>query len=114
MKTLAPELLAEITRRLVAEFQPEQIYLFGSHAWGQPTDDSDVDLMVIVTANDQRPIERMTRARRALSGLRGPKDILVKTRAEFDRFSGVIASLEAKVLREGRELYHASRKESHA
>jgi len=39
MKTVPPELLAEITRRLVAEFQPEQIILFGSHAWGTPNEE---------------------------------------------------------------------------
>ena len=36
MKTIDPSLLEEITRRLVAEFEPEQIILFGSHAWGMP------------------------------------------------------------------------------
>ena len=48
MKSLPTGLLAEMTRRLVAEFHPERIILFGSHAWGKPTDDSDVDLFVIV------------------------------------------------------------------
>ena len=32
------------TPRLAEEFHPEKIWLFGSHAWGQPDDDSDVDL----------------------------------------------------------------------
>ncbi len=45
MKAVSHELLAEMTRRLVAEFQPEQIILFGSHAWGTPNEDSDVDLL---------------------------------------------------------------------
>jgi len=40
MKTIPVELLQEITRRLVAEFEPEQIILFDSHAWGIPGDDS--------------------------------------------------------------------------
>ncbi len=30
------------------EFHPEKIILFGSHAYGRPTPDSDVDLMVIL------------------------------------------------------------------
>ncbi len=34
---VSDEVLAEMTRRLVQQFQPEQIILFGSHAWGQPT-----------------------------------------------------------------------------
>ena len=46
MKIVSDELLHEMTRRLVAEFQPEQVILFGSHAWGTPNEDSDVDLLV--------------------------------------------------------------------
>jgi len=33
---------------IVAEFQPQRIILFGSHAYGKPTPDSDVDLLVIL------------------------------------------------------------------
>jgi uncharacterized protein len=48
VKTLTSGLLEQATEGLKAEFQPEAIYLFGSHAWGTPTHDSDVDLLVIV------------------------------------------------------------------
>jgi hypothetical protein len=34
MKTLSGKLLETITDRLVAEFQPERVILFGSRAWG--------------------------------------------------------------------------------
>lgn len=105
MKSIPQGILQEITQRLVAEFQPEQIFLFGSHAWGMPDEDSDIDLMVIVSQSDARPIERAVRARRCLRGIRMPKDILVKTRVEFDKFSGVYASLEAQILRRGKVLY---------
>jgi len=50
------DLLQTATERLVAEFQPEEIYLFGSRAWGVPRSDSDVDLMVIVPHSDERPV----------------------------------------------------------
>lgn len=40
--------LAEIVRRLVAAYQPERIYLFGSVARGDNGPDSDYDLLVIV------------------------------------------------------------------
>ena len=42
------EAIAEATRRLIAEFQPQQLWLFGSYAWGVPTDESDLDLLVVV------------------------------------------------------------------
>ena len=85
MKTLDDSLLQTATQRLVAEFQPEQIWLFGSHAWGQPHEDSDVDLLVVVPRSDETPIRRSQRAHRCLRGLRMPKDVLVETRQEVDR-----------------------------
>jgi predicted nucleotidyltransferase len=48
--------LAEIVRRLVAAYQPERIYLFGSAARGDSGPDSDYDLLVIVP--DEAPPER--------------------------------------------------------
>jgi len=33
---------------IAKEFRPERIILFGSYAWGQPTPDSDVDLLVVL------------------------------------------------------------------
>ena len=105
MKTLAHTLLQTATQRLVAEFQPEEIWLFGSHAWGRPTDDSDVDLMVIVPRSDERVIKRMQRAHYCLRGLGFPKDVLVPTRAEVDRYKHLRASLFHQVLAKGRKLY---------
>ena len=35
-------------QRIVSELKPEKIILFGSYAYGNPTPDSDVDLLVIM------------------------------------------------------------------
>ena len=43
--------IAELTQRIVNEFQPERIILFGSYAHGEPRSDSDVDLLVILSAS---------------------------------------------------------------
>jgi predicted nucleotidyltransferase len=72
---IQPGLLEQAVERLKSEFQPEQIWLFGSHAWGTPTEDSDVDLMVIVPTSDERPIRRMQRAQRCLRGIGFAKDV---------------------------------------
>ncbi len=98
-------ILQEMTRRLVAEFQPCQIYLFGSHAWGKPNEDSDVDLLVIVPDSEESRMERGLRARTCLSDLRVAKDILVETQAEVDWASRVYASLESEILECGVKLY---------
>jgi predicted nucleotidyltransferase len=108
MKSVPKDLLDEITRRLVAEFQPEEILLFGSHAWGTPDKDSDVDLLVIVPHSDAMPPQRAARAYRCLRGLRVPAEILVKTRAEVERYRHVRASLERQILTKGKLLYGRS------
>ena len=105
MKTLDTGLLQTATQRLVAEFQPEQIWLFGSHAWGTPTEDSDVDLMVVVRESDERSIRRMQRAHHCLGDLDMSKDVFVQTRAEFDRYRHLRASIQHRILQSGRKLY---------
>ena len=94
-------ILQEMTRRLVAEFQPTQIFLFGSHAWGQPTEDSDVDLLVIVPSSEKSPRERRLQARRCLRDLSTPKDILVETQAEVERANCIYTTLESEILERG-------------
>ena len=105
VKTIPSGLLEKVVERLKAEFQPEEIYLFGSHAWGAPTDDSDVDLMVIVRDSSEKTIRRMQRAHRCLSGLGFSKDVLVPTRAQVNRYKHLRASLFHQVLAKGRKLY---------
>jgi predicted nucleotidyltransferase len=95
----------EIVDRLVEEFKPEQVILFGSYAWGTPSPDSDVDLLVILDKSEQRAIEREIRAHICLQGLTTPKDILVRTREEVEYFKEVVASLEHQILSRGRVLY---------
>jgi predicted nucleotidyltransferase len=105
MTSLVPELLDEVTQRLVAEFQPEQIILFGSQVWGTPDEGSDVDLLVILSHSDATPSERALRAYRCLGALKLPVDVLVKTRAEVERFRRVPAALERAILERGQVLY---------
>ena len=48
MPPINEELIKEIKNRIVSEVHPEKIILFGSYAYGTPTKDSDVDLLVIM------------------------------------------------------------------
>ena len=105
MKKLNANILKDMTSRLVKEFSPEKIILFGSHAWGNPNQDSDLDMMVVVSDSDERPSKRAQRAYRCLRGINVPKDILVKTSKEINKFIKVKASLEAEVMERGKVLY---------
>ena len=107
METIAADLLQEIVQKLVSGFHPDKIILFGSYAWGEPKEDSDIDLLVIVPGSEESPIQRAARAHRCLRAIGVPMDLLVKTQAEVDRFSSVYASLEAEILERGKVLYES-------
>src|SRR5260370_9926999 len=79
MRIIPQGLLEKAVERLKIEFQPEQIWLFGSHAWGTPTEDSDVDLMVIVSQSAEPAIKRAQPAHLSLRGIASPKALLVPT-----------------------------------
>lgn len=64
-----------------------------------------MDLLVILSYGDLSPTRRAMRAHRCLQGLNVPKDILVRIRAEVDRFCHVPASLEHQIFERGTVLY---------
>jgi predicted nucleotidyltransferase len=105
METTAADIVPEIVRRLVDKFDPEEIILFGSRAWGQPRSDSDYDLFVVVSDNGEPPLKQAVKAHSCLRGLGISKDVLVITRERYDRLSRVPASLEAKIRNQGVVLY---------
>jgi predicted nucleotidyltransferase len=105
MNTVSEEILQKVTGRLEAEFHPEEIWLFGSHAWGEPDEDSDLDILVVVPQSAELPVQRAQRAHRCLRGLGIAKDVIVKTRQELERFRHVRSSLEAEILERGRLIY---------
>ena len=98
-------ILNDMTKRLVAEFDPDQVILFGSYAWGIPGKDSDVDLYVIVPMSNERPLRRAYRARVCLGDVKIAKDVLVRTREESEKYRHVYASLENQIFEKGRVLY---------
>ncbi len=99
--------LAEIVRRLVAAYQPERVYLFGSVARGEAGPDSDYDLLVVVP-DDASPERRGSRlAYEVLWGTDTAADVIVWRRTPFERRARVVCSLPATVLREGKVLYAA-------
>lgn len=91
--------------RLIAEAaQPEQIVLFGSHARGDASAGSDVDLLVIEPHVSDRARE-MVRLRRLLRPLRVPFDVLVYSRDEVEHWGRQPGSALYWALKEGTVVY---------
>lgn len=103
-----PRDLEKIVDRLSRHFKPELIYIFGSVARGDNTEDSDYDIMVVVTDSDLPQYRRHQQARRIVQDIPRAKDILVWTRDEFYSRVPLQASLPAKIVKEGKLLYRAA------
>ena len=103
--TITETTLTEIARRLVATYHPEQIVLFGSHAWGEPDEDSDVDFPVVVSESTEPAYRRASVGYRSLFGLGVPCDVWVRTREEVLREAPLSTTLTHKINREGRVLH---------
>lgn len=90
---------------LVEQFHPEQVILFGSYAYGEPTEDSDVDLLVVKDTG-KSPVSEATRIRRALRHLRHtvsnlPLDIMVRAPDDLRARIAHGADFHEEIVRKG-------------
>ena len=94
--------------RIVQGFRPLRVILFGSWARGTANQWSDVDLLVIFPALDDKR-EMAINIRRSLDELSVCKDILVSTPDEISRRGHIIGSVLRSALRDGKVLYEQGR-----
>jgi predicted nucleotidyltransferase len=101
-------ILAEIVRRLVLEFHPTRVFLFGSRARGDAEEGSDYDLLVILSTMEM-PGHRLAQKahQHALRGIPAPVDVVFFTEKKFEERKTVIGSLPETAIYEGKELYVA-------
>mgnify|MGYP006299716289 CR=1 FL=1 len=101
-------LLKSMTEDIVDEVHPEEVILFGSHARGSENSRSDVDFLVVVPDDEttRHSRRRITgRLYRRLASFPVPKDILVFTREEVERWRHVSGHVISTGLNEGKRLY---------
>src|SRR4051794_20450050 len=70
--------------RIAAGFRPRRIVLFGSYACGNPTPDSDVDLLITRQRCSMSPLTAAGRMRVAL-GVPFAMDLIVRSEADIRR-----------------------------
>jgi len=88
------------------QFRPRKIILFGSYAYGKPTEDSDVDLLVIMDRTRDRG-ERMSLRIRHAVPRDFPMDLLVRTPAEVAKRLRWDDFFIREIVEKGKILYEA-------
>src|SRR2546423_1012109 len=91
---------------IVEQFKPQRIILFGSYAYGSPTDDSDVDLIVIMRRNLRQSRRPSLQIRRRISA-GFPVDVLVREPGEIARRLRWQDSFIREVVEKGLVMYEA-------
>ncbi|WP_079291201.1 nucleotidyltransferase domain-containing protein [Cylindrospermopsis raciborskii] len=107
VKMRIAELLVKIIARLKIALNPEQIILFGSHAYGEPSEESDIDLLIVVANSNEPRYRRARQAYKVLQNIGVPIDVIVMTREEVERKLNVPSSLVSRIIHEGKLLYEA-------
>ncbi len=100
----ADQMIEQIKEAIVEHFQPQTIVLFGSHASGHPTLDSDIDLFIVMPSS-LRPDKRARQVRSILTPCPVPLDIVVYTPEEVETFGPLKGSFAYEVLQKGRVIY---------
>ncbi len=98
--------IQEYAQRLGEEFSPHRVILFGSYAYGQPTMDSDVDLLVIT------PLDRDAVAKSVEIQLKlrppFPLELLVRSPEKVRERLEMGDGFMLEILTKGKTLYEAN------
>src|SRR5688572_15678324 len=105
-RSLAPEVLDEIVRRVAEVAHPERVILFGSAARGEMGPNSDVDLLVVVGGpTDRGRLSTAISSSLHRGGIREAFDVVVVTTEDVERFRDSHPLVIKPALREGKVLY---------
>lgn len=100
--------ITQMVEKIVASYHPTRIILFGSYAYGEPDEDSDIDLLIVKQTNE-RPIDRRVKVREIVSDRtrRIPFEPIVLTQEELDKRLRIGDQFIQEILARGEMLYDA-------
>jgi uncharacterized protein len=97
------KVIRAVGRRIGREFSPRKVILFGSYAYGTPTEDSDVDLLIVMPFTgvpEYKSTEVLLKVRPPF-----PADILVRTPAAVRKRLSMGDGFMQEILERGKVLY---------
>lgn len=98
--------IQSLSQKIVEKIKPDRIILFGSYAYGQPTEDSDVDLLVILPF-DEMPVQKAIAIRQQIESS-FPLDLLVRTPEQIQQRLEMGDFFIQDIIKKGRVLYEAN------
>lgn len=100
------KIISEIVNKIIKGYEPKKIILFGSYAYGEPTEDSDIDLLIIKNT-DKRPIDRWVEVKRLLrdNSRTLPVSPLVYTEKEIEERNVIKDFFVEEIFEKGEVLY---------
>ena len=100
------KIIAEITDRILNGYKPKKVILFGSYAYGEPTEDSDVDLLIIKNT-DKKPLDRWIEVKKLLRDISRtvPISPLVYTEKEIEHRLAIKDFFIEEIFEKGDILY---------
>ncbi len=101
-------LIRNICDRIAEEFMPEKIILFGSHAYGTPTSESDLDLLVVMPFEGS-PLSQAVKISRQLK-LMIPIDLIVRTQDQLNQRLAMDDFFMREIVERGKVMYEAHRR----
>ena len=98
--------LNNLIKEIYSIFDVSSIYLFGSYAYGNPNEDSDLDICIITEDRSKRKVEIMKLIRKSIAKVQNmPVDLLIYYSDEFNERAKSECTLESQILHEGVKLY---------
>jgi predicted nucleotidyltransferase len=99
-------LLKDIVERLNKSYGPEKIILYGSYAYGNPTTDSDIDLLIIKDTAE-RHVDRFVEVKKIIyqPGRNIPVSLLIYTPKKIEERLKMGDYFVAEILAKGKVLY---------
>jgi predicted nucleotidyltransferase len=95
--------IESLSKQIAKEFRPNRIVLFGSYAYGDPNDDSDVDILVIMPFTG-KPARKAIEIRAKINP-HIPVDLMVRTPQQVEERIAMNDWLMREIVEKGRTLY---------
>ena len=101
---ISQEKFNEAINRIVKNINPEKIILFGSYAQGNPSEDSDLDILIVKEMRMPR-YKRSREVKKHLRGLKIPIDVIVYTKKEIKEWEETKTAFISQAIKQGKVLY---------